>query len=516
MPSEDLEDASSESVNQTGRISRRQVLAAPAFGLGVAALDAAQRKAAAATVESTLLRRSDAQRQVTATPVAQSPVRELPSGLALVASPRLPVSGVGPDDAMRLLNGEITNWSEVGSFVPLSVHAVALAGFEQPGVAPGTVAQSYDELVTILRTDAGAVALVPVEQVDFRVQALKVGEDDPLLIPIDGAVPWRLGVVGDIVPGRNVHAHMARYGDFTRPFLRTAPLLRSFDITIANLEGNLSATLPQPSDAHSFSFVSDPAMLEGMSLAGIDALTVANNHTVWNSEGWGLQAFLDTLDAMEAHGMPYFGGGRDISAARAPLVFELAGMRIAFLGIDGVTANYEVEPGTINGVLDFDAGATADRPGTNPFLLSQVLEDISAATAVADIVIPYFHYGAEYVSVVPGWAAAAARSAIDAGATMVVTNHPHVNQGMEVYAGRPIVYSPGNFILDQMWAAEVRSGYILEIDFRGTKIVGLRLHGVEIEEFHQPRPMSAGEQATLLDRFWAASERLAARDGLAI
>ena len=44
--------------------------------------------------------------------------------------------------------------------------------------------------------------------------------------------------------------------------------------------------------------------------------------------------------------------------------------------------------------------------------------------------------------------------------------------------------------------------------------MGLRIHGVEIEEFHQPRPMSAGEQATLLDRFWAASDRLAARDGL--
>ncbi len=514
MPHEASEDASPMSSNQPGRVSRRRVLATPAIGLGVAALDAVQRQAAAAPGAGSLQRREDAMRQATATPVAQPAARGLPDGMALVASPRLPVSGVGPDEVWRLLSGEITNWSAVGSFVPLPVRPVALAGFEFPGAAADTTAQSYDELVTVLRADAGAVALAPVDVIDFRVQTLKIGEDDPLLVAIDDAVPWRMGVVGDIVPGRNVHAHMVQYGDFTRPFLRTAPLLRSFDITIANLEGNLSATLPQPSDAHSFSFVSDPAMLDGMALAGIDALTVANNHTVWNSEGWGLQAFLDTLDAMEAHGMPYFGGGRDIGVARAPLVFELAGQRIAFLGIDGVTANYEVAPGAVNGVLDFDAGATVDRPGTNPFLMSQVLEDISAATALADVVIPYFHYGAEYVSVVPDWAAAAARSAIDAGATMVVTNHPHVNQGMEVYAGRPIVYSPGNFILDQMWAAEVRSGYVLEIDFRGTQIVGLRIHGVEIEEFHQPRPMSAGEQATLLDRFWAASDRLAARDGL--
>lgn len=516
MSNDPSEDASPVTSNPAGRISRRKVLATPALGLGVAALDAVGRHAAAAASGEREQRSADGLRQATATPVAQAPNWKLPDGMVLVASPRLPVSGIGPDDVLRLLSGEVENWSAVGSFVPLPVRLAALAGFELPESAASTTAQSYDELVSILRADAGALAVVPIDVVDFRVQALKVGEDDPLLVAIEDAVPWRLGVVGDIVPGRNVHAHMVQYGDFTRPFLRTAPLLRSFDITIANLEGNLSANLPQPADAHSFSFVSDPAMLDGMSLAGIDALTVANNHTVWNSEGWGLQAFLDTLDAMEAHGMPYFGGGREIGVARAPLVFELAGQRIAFLGIDGVTANYEVEPGVVNGVLDFDAGATADRPGTNPFLLSQVLDDIGAATAVADIVIPYFHYGAEYVSVVPDWAAAAARAAIDAGATMVVTNHPHVNQGMEIYAGRPIVYSPGNFVLDQMWAAEVRSGYVLEIVFHGTKIVGLRIHGVEIEEFHQPRPMSAGEQATLLDRFWAASERLAARDGLTI
>ena len=514
MTHDAAEDASPVSTSEPERVTRRRVLGAPAIGLGAVALDAVQRRNAAAQGAAPRPRRDEAMRQATATPMAEPVARAVPDGMVLVASPRLPVSGVGPDDAWALLSGEITNWSEVVSFVPLPVHTVALAGFDVPGVTASTTAQSYDDLASILRTDAGAVALAPVDAVDFRVQALKVGEDDPLLVTIDDAVPWRLGVVGDIVPGRNVHAHMVQYGDFTRPFLRTAPLLRSFDITIANLEGNLSATLPQPTDAHSFSFVSDPAMLDGMSLAGIDALTVANNHTVWNSEGWGLQAFLDTLDAMESHGMPYFGGGRDIGIARTPLVFELAGQRIAFLGIDGVTANYEVEPGTINGVLDFDAGATADRPGTNPFLMSQVLEDINAATALADIVIPYFHYGAEYVSVVPAWAAAAARSAIDAGATMVVTNHPHVNQGMEIYAGRPIVYSPGNFVLDQMWAAEVRSGCVLEIVFRGTSIVGLRLHGIEIEDFHQPRPMSAGEQATMLDRFWAASERLATRDGL--
>jgi poly-gamma-glutamate capsule biosynthesis protein CapA/YwtB (metallophosphatase superfamily) len=439
----------------------------------------------------------------------------VPDGMALVVSPRLPLSGVGPADPWRLLTGTITNWSEVGSAVSLPVQTLALRDATTGGVRPVRTLESYDDLAAALLADPGAVALVPVETVDFRVQALKVGEVDPLIETIAGQTPVRLGIVGDIVPGRNVHLHMLQYGDFTRPFQRVAPLLRSFDVTVANLEGDLSDTLPQPEDPHSVSFVSSPAMLEGFALAGIDAVTLANNHSTWNDEGWGVQGLLDTIAALDSYGIPHFGAGQDLTTARAPWVVTAGGTRIAFIGIDGVTANYEVEPGAATGVLDVDVGATGESAGTNPYLAAQVADDIAAATAVADVVIPYFHLGAEYVAVVPPWAVQAAHAAIDAGAAMVVTNHPHLIQGMEIYAGKPIVYSPGNFILDQMWAAEVRSGYALEIVLRGSAVVGLRCHGVEIEDFHQPRPMSAGEQAALMDRFWTATDRLTAREGAA-
>jgi poly-gamma-glutamate synthesis protein (capsule biosynthesis protein) len=443
------------------------------------------------------------------------PNRGVPAGMALVVSPRIPISGIGPDDPWRLLTGQITNWAAVGSAVPFPVRPVALADQSVAGLRLEQAFESYDALASAMATDPGAVALVPVELLDYRVQALVVGESDPLRESIAGIAPGRVGVIGDIVPGRNVHLHMLQYGDFTRPFHRVAPLLNSFDLTIANLEGNLSDTLPQPADPHSVSFVSSPAMLEGFSLAGIDAVTLGNNHSVWNDEGWGVQGLLDTIAALDKNGVPYFGAGAGIDRARAPWLADVAGTKIAFLGIDGVTANYEVEPGPATGVLDVDVGATSERPGTNPYLAAQVAADVAAATQVADVVIPYFHLGAEYVAVVPPWAAQAAHMAIDAGATMVVTNHPHLIQGMEIYGGKPIVYSPGNFILDQMWAAEVRSGYALEIVLRGKTIAGLRFHGVEIEEFHQPRPMSSGEHAALMDRFWAATDRLAARDGSA-
>jgi poly-gamma-glutamate capsule biosynthesis protein CapA/YwtB (metallophosphatase superfamily) len=458
-----------------------------------------------------------AEPNLAATPKPREPARSLrtvgvPEGMVLAASPRLPLTGVGPEDPWRLLTGRTATWSEVGAAVPLPVHPLALASAGVGSVRAERTLESYEDLVAAMSTDPGAVALIPAEMVDFRVQALSVGGDDPFDKIAGGQEQVRIGVVGDIVPGRNVHLHMVEYGDFTRPFKRVAPLLRSFDITVANLEGNLSETLPQPADPHSVSFVSSPAMLEGFALAGIDAVTLGNNHSVWNDEGWGVQGLLDTIVALDSHGVPYFGAGSTLSVAKAPWIVAAGGTRIAFLGIDAVTANYEVEPSPATGVLDVDVGATNDRAGTNPYLAAQVAEDIAAAASIADVVIPYFHLGAEYVANVPSWAVQAAHAAVDAGAAMVVTNHPHLNQGMEVYAGKPIVYSPGNFILDQMWAAEVRSGYALEIILRETAIVGLRFHGVEIEDFHQPRPMTSGEQAALMDRFWAATDRLAVRE----
>jgi poly-gamma-glutamate synthesis protein (capsule biosynthesis protein) len=484
--------------------------ASPAAASPVGASPVAASPAAASPVV-----RQTARRQ--ATPVSAPTARAsqtsgVPEGMTLAASPRLPLSGVGPDDPWRLLNRRVPHWGVVGSAVPLPVRVFALAG-ETAGVRADQTFPDYEQLAAAMAREPGAVALIPTERVDFRVQALTVGDVDPLRETIAGGTPLRIGVVGDIVPGRNVHLHMVEYGDFTRPFLRVAPLLRSFDLTVANLEGNLSDTLPQPVDPHSFSFVSSPAMLEGFTLAGIDAVTLANNHTVWNSENWGVQGLLDTIAALEAHSLPYFGGGRDLAQARAAWVIEAAGTRVAFLGIDGVTANHEVPPSVQDGVLDFDAAAADGQPGTNPYVARQIAEDVTAAAAAADVVIPYFHFGAEYVGVVPSWAGEAARAAIDAGATMVVTNHPHVVQGMEIHAGKPIVYSPGNFIFDQMFAAEVRSGLALEIVLRGSRVVGLRYHGIEIEDFHQPRLTTAGEQAAIMDRFWASTDRLAARDG---
>jgi poly-gamma-glutamate capsule biosynthesis protein CapA/YwtB (metallophosphatase superfamily) len=434
-------------------------------------------------------------------------VANLPEGQALITSPRLPLFGVGENDLPGLLTGETTDWNDVGSPVSIAVIPVALEGSVPEGMTPAETFASYDELADYLAGNPGAVALAPVGELDFRANVLSVSGFDPLRNQDGEGAPVRLAFVGDIVPGRNVSAKIQYYGDWVRPFRKIAPELQSYDAVIANLEGNVSSNIASPTDAHTFSFIADPQILEGLVYAGIDAVSLANNHSVWNNDGWGLSAFNDTRAALDSYEIPYFGAGDDLSHASAPWVVETGGIRIAIIGIDGVTANQEQTAG----VLADYVGATNDGGGTNPFVTDQFTADIAALAESYDVVIPYFHMGVEYVPVPPDWALTGARAAIDAGATMAVTNHPHLIQGMETYAGKPIVYSVGNFVFDQMFSNEVRTGTVLEIVLQNGRVAGLRPKGVEIVDFHQPRLMSAGEHASLMDRFWQSADLIAQR-----
>jgi poly-gamma-glutamate capsule biosynthesis protein CapA/YwtB (metallophosphatase superfamily) len=450
--------------------------------------------------------------------IRSAPQAAVPNGMALVSSPRLPLFDLASQDVGALVSGQLPSWIEVGSALDLAVAPVAINGATMDGLAAGQTFADYEELAGFLNSadGYGGVALVPADQVDARVNVLAVDGFDPVRNGQFDEPTMRIGFVGDIVPGRNVGIKMREYNDYTHPFHRVSAILSSYDLTIANLEGDLSDDLPVPTEGATFDFVASTQMIDGLAMAGIDAVSQANNHSTWNSAGWGTQGLTDTIDALDARSFGHFGGGRTLEESRAAHTTTIAGKSVAILGIDGVTANVEArEPdATVNeswlGGAKY-AGATNDTPGTYPYDPDIFLPDIEALAGKYDIVIPYFHFGREYVEVLPDWAVDGARSAIDAGATLVVTNHPHVIQGMEFYAGKPILYSVGNFIFDQMFSVQTRQGLILELVLRGGKCVGLRTRGVEIEDFNQPRLMNAGEQAAIMDRFWASTDRLASR-----
>jgi poly-gamma-glutamate capsule biosynthesis protein CapA/YwtB (metallophosphatase superfamily) len=109
------------------------------------------------------------------------------------------------------------------------------------------------------------------------------------------------------------------------PWLSAAPVLRSVDIAVANLECAVSRR-GSPWPAKQYTFRGPPAALRAAaSFAGIDIVSVTNNHSL----DYGRTAFLDSLAYARRYGMAPIGGGRNLTAARRPAIFALGGLRIA-------------------------------------------------------------------------------------------------------------------------------------------------------------------------------------------
>lgn len=441
--------------------------------------------------------------------LAQEQSRHLPDGYVLVTSLRLPLAGIGGQSIEPLINGDVANWSDLGC--PISVTPVPLAidGIVPGGLVPETTVADFNELASTLDSTPGGFAVVPTDQVDYRVNTLKISGVDPLLASGSESEPIvRIGAVGDIIPGRNVAAHIREYGNnYGLPLQRTKSVLAEFDFTFANFECFISETLefPELVDANALDFLTRPDYVPTLVDAGIDAVSMANNHAVYSHAGWGLPAFNDTYSFLTNGGVPVFGAGADLDQARQPHVAEVNGMSIALYGVDGITGN-ETWPNALGVVPNAGSQATASHGGTNPLNLDQVAADISNLAGQYDIVIPFFHMSEQYYWTPQDWAIETARRSIDAGASCVVSSHPHTIQGWESYEGKPIFYGIGNFIYDQMFSVDTRQGYVLELTFRGKNVVGFRIHGHEIEQFTQPRFMHQGEIAAFLDRFWLSTD----------
>jgi poly-gamma-glutamate synthesis protein (capsule biosynthesis protein) len=438
--------------------------------------------------------------------MVQTTTEPLPADTALVVSPRLPIWNLTSQAAVFVLDGSASDWSQLGCPRRLAIRRLALDGVDSGGMDAQETIANYDALVESFAADPGSVAVVPLDMVDSHVTALRIDGTDPFAAAGTDAEPvFHVGVVGDMIPGRNVNSHMRGYGDFVFPWRRVAPILSNFDFTFGNFECVISDNLPFPEDqnANALDFVMGTAAVEGLTLSGFDAVSLANNHSVYNNAGWGLQGFTDTIAALDDGGIPRFGAGMNLDEARAPFVGEVAGKSIALIGIDGVTANVDY-PGVWS--VPVNVGATVSEAGTNPLIEDQILSDITSLAGQYDIVIPFFHMGEQYRWVLSDWAIALCRKAVDAGATTVITSHPHVNQGMEWYNGTPLFYGIGNFIYDQMFTVDTSQGAIVDLTFRGNKVVGFRMHGIQIEDFTQPRLLGPGEHAAFMDRIWRSND----------
>lgn len=189
--------------------------------------------------------------------------------------------------------------------------------------------------------------------------------------------------------------------------------------------------------------------------AGINVASVASNHAL----DWGIEPFLDTIELFRSWGMTVMGGGADEQEARTPALLEAGGATVAVLAYNCVLRDGQRAFGDHPGLSAIRCRTWYEpvdhQPGTPPMVhsapreddLADMVADIEAASKIADSVVVYIHWGLRHVpKVISPYQPLIGRAAIDAGASVVVGHGPHIMKGLEVYRGRAIFYSIGNFL----------------------------------------------------------------------
>lgn len=179
-----------------------------------------------------------------------------------------------------------------------------------------------------------------------------------------------------------------------------------------------------------FTFRLPPTRVSMLTEMGVDIVTLANNHIL----DFGEEGLLDSVAVLDEAGILHVGGGKDLDEAVRLETIEVKGKTIGFLGTSRV-------------YMDPSWAAGAGHPGVfSTYDPTMAVEKIKEAKEQCDYLVVYVHWGVERETTPKDYQRAMGRQYIDAGADLVIGSHPHVLQETEFYAGKPIVYSLGNFV----------------------------------------------------------------------
>lgn len=376
--------------------------------------------------------------------------------------------------------------------------------WEQLGQPAGPL-RVTDRTTHLRHLPMDTIAVVVADAMGPAVRAIEVDGVDPLRDPDDypiqvtGPPPQpvtTLTVVGDLMLGRGVAGH--------HPLRPMAGRLAAADITVGNLESTMARLGPPTQDPVTDSFFAQPAVRADLRGAGFDVLGLANNHL----GDFGERSLVRTVDLLRAAGFATFGAGRDLAAARAPVILQRHGLTFGFTGFNAIGETPEATPGQ-SGAL-----SVSMPPRTGPLdevELRRVLRDVRRLSRRLDVVIVMPHWGTQYVHRPEPVQAEVARRLVAAGADLVVGGHPHVVQGAAQVGDALVVHSLGNFVFDMDFRADTMEGLMLEATFWGDRLVAADFAPYRLGADFAPRPVPRAEADSILDPFWEFSDLAATR-----
>ncbi len=321
----------------------------------------------------------------------------------------------------------------------------------------GAVGQAYQQRKSVA-TPAAPVALVASPAP--TVSTLSVTAPTPRPESTD-TITLLFG--GDIMLGRTVQTKIEQKG-IDWPLQSLTSTLTSADITAANLEGPALTDAPQ-TQPDSLVLRAYPPALKGLQNAGIDIVSLANNHI----PDMGIAGVKETTGTLDGLGIAHAGAGISEMDAAQPVIVERRGMKVGF--------------------LSYTYGVNYDSKGVyyNVATPERVSADVKALIPQADAVVVFCHCGVEYHPLPNQMQQDVAHAAIDAGASLFIGHHPHVPEPFEQYKNGLIVYSLGNLVFDQQPGQNRDHSALAQVTLTGNKPTKLQLLPYHIYDLSQPR-----------------------------
>ena len=291
------------------------------------------------------------------------------------------------------------------------------------------------------------------------IKVMEVEASEPIVAkPVSptsepGPGVFKIIIAGDVMLDRYIRK-LGEQNGYDSLFTDIAPLLHTADLAVVNLEGPITnfpskTLLPNGSTTLKLVFTFSPATAPALARAGIDLVSLANNHT----DNFGLAGFEQTKEYLKQAGVSWFANPWN-SRGDSKIVCQ-KGICVAFVGY------HEFREGFDN-----------------------VLAEVRALDSQVDLVIVMPHWGEEYVPEPSERLRGKAQALVTAGADLIVGAHPHVVMTREQIGQVPVFYSLGNFLFDQYFSVETMNGELLEIDLvrdkatNKAKISQILVHGV--------------------------------------
>ena len=258
-----------------------------------------------------------------------------------------------------------------------------------------------------------------------------------------------IAVTGDVMFARNMPNVLSLDSS---PFSGVSDVISNVDLLITNFEN--AATTSGDALKGDVPLKCDPSYMPLLKANNNTVASLANNHAY----DYGETGMKDTISYLKEAGITPMGAGETEEEAHQAVTQDINGRKITIL-------NYMDSNNFAEYSYDVMPYANGSHPGYSAYDSADAQKQI-AENNDSDLIIAYLHFGNEYSNSPNEDQIRIAHELIDYGADVVIASHPHVTQGIEMYDGKPIFYSLGNFIFDQSNPA-THSAYFVKIDLIG-------------------------------------------------